>query len=1038
MLLAWVVVVPAFAFIPESSHVIRSWTMANGAPSDRINNLIEGSDGFLWLATYEGLVRFDGYSYKLFNHQDHEALVGGILYVLESKPGTLWMLTTSGYLVRMADGNFTAWGAAEGLPADRAYRVAATPEGNILLAGRNGFLTIDATDTIVAFPTPGLPQLNIDVFAFAEDGTIWLATHDHSLWTWSPEAATQLSPSAAGASGERVNAIYPQPDGSVWFGLQGGAGRWDPQAKKLVFFAEPELNRQDRDLRLAAPSPQPLLGGNSLDGLFLFTKDGLQPFSLGAYSDPGETVNGITALREGGYALATYSRGLMILSPAAFPFFNRQNGLANVLVNAIVQTADRAWLIAHNRGVEQFDGSTFTPLKIDGSVLQEYTVDALLDSRGRLWLATMGAGIFMLEEGRWTQIDSAGGLATETIRCFAEDSKGNIWIATRRGIYRYNDGLQQHFGPADGLRSDYVLTIHVDADDRVWFGSARGGLQRIENGQVFPAKVGGDPAEFATRTVFSMNTDHKGIIWGGMSGGIFRIDGATVDYFNLYRQMDVDGVYHVVDDHHGFLWLTSARGLQRIDYRTLTEALETGVHLDPHVRRFGTKDGMPTEAIRPISRIHRSSDNVLWVPTENGFVVIDPDNISVSTSEPQVFFDAIQADDRQLLGFGHNSRLEADLPAGLRRIQFAFAAPSFKTFEPLLYRTRMTGFDDNWQQTTNPSVQYTNLPAGDYVFEVEVANIDGVWSRNNAQFAFSIAPQLHEQPWFWPLMTLLVLGLGMALHFSRNRILHLRSAELARQVDLRTTQIREQQDQLEANNEKLLRLNEEKNAFLGIAAHDLRSPLANIESLAELMQQDLRAIGTAQLTEHNADILNSTRRMSLLLTNLLDINRIETGQTLANAKPMDLSGAVTNVCTRARRQADNKGIHISCKVAGAKALVMADPHLTEQIIENLVSNAIKFSPANSTIKMRMQATAGHWLVHVEDFGQGIPQDEQAMVFSKFSRLSPKPTAGEPTTGLGLSIAQHLAQLMHGQISFTSADGKGSTFTLQLPKAPSAS
>lgn len=993
--------------------VIRSWTMESGAPTDRINDLIEGEDGFLWLATYEGLVRFDGHTYKVFNHQNHPSLVGGITIVLETQPGTLWMLSTSGKLVRLDKGKFSAWSAADGLPSDPGEILRSTPEGQVMFAGPKGFLTVDGTDRIVPYPTPGLPEMVARDYAFDEAGTLWVAAREGALWRWDAGKVQKIEPSKLGAASDRVNAIYPQPDGSLWLGLQGGVGKYDPEQDKLKFIADPEFDRQNRKLRLSLKEGEFKLGGNSLGGLYFFLKDEVKPFELGDFGDRGETINAITHLREGGFALGTYSRGLVLLSPASFPFFNRQNGLEGILVNAIAPYRGDEKLIATHRGMDVFDGETFRPLEVEGKPFTEYTVDAFPDSKGRIWLATMGVGLLMQETpgGEWMQLSRANGLATDTVRCFAEDSAGNIWIGTRQGVYRWNNGLQQHYTAMDGLRSEYVLTLYVDSEDTVWVGTARGGLMKIVDGEVRSAQEDGDPEEFINRTIFSIYSDRNGTLWGGMTGGIFRIENGTVDFVNLYERMDIDAVYHVIDDGQKYFWLTSSRGLHRLPYETLAEDLLSGRRLDANVRRFGKQDGLPTDAMRPISRAYVDEKQRLWMPTENGFFIMDPADIPVSTTQPEVFFDAIDLNNQALRNGWHFRSGDAVLEPGVRRIQFVFSAPSFRTLETIRYRTRLQGFEDEWRESPSRYAEYTNLPRGQYNFEVQAANSDGVWSEHSATFSFVVQPMLRERAFFYPLLALIAILIGLSLHFWRNRLLRARQAELTRLVDERTRE--------------LSLLNEEKNAFLGIAAHDLRNPIANIESLAMLLESDMREFGTPEMVEYNQDIMDCTRKMSALLSNLLDINRIEQGETMADIQRIDPLELLQLTVNEFKRAASAKQIHV--EMDACCPAIQADPILLRQVFENLLSNAIKYSPAGATVRISCKQNDGKLSICFSDEGPGIPESEHSRVFKKFPRLSPKPTAGELSTGLGLSIAKHLTLLMRGTIDFDTAVGKGTTF-----------
>jgi signal transduction histidine kinase/ligand-binding sensor domain-containing protein len=1041
-----------FAIAPlsgnEGSHdhyILKTWDGAQGAPTNRINDLVEAEDGFLWLATYEGLIRFDGIEHRIFNHQNHPALVGGILNILESPAGSLWMVSTAGSLLRLREGEFTVWTAEDGFPAERAERLVGAPDGGPLLYSPRGFVVIDEADRIVPWSSPGLPPVNPITFSFDKAGTLWIAPTGGGLWAYADGRVEEFVPVDLGAPGNRVNGIFPQADGSLWLGMDRGVALFQPDVGTLRFFPADEFWVHDRNLRMAYRGEPLLLGGNTLGSLHVFSPEGIRPFSWGPLREPTETVNALTPLRDGGFAIATYSQGLLFLIPGHFPFFNRQNGLEGVLINSIRPYEEGRWLIANNLGTQTFDGRSFTPLEIDGEPFAEYTVDVLHDSAGRLWIGTIGRGLFLRENGEWRHFGRRNGLRSNTIRALEEDSMGNIWIGTRLGLYRWHNGFIEEFGLADGLRSEYILSLYVDAADRLWIGTVRGGVHLLENGRI-EADPGNNGAAFANRTIFSFHTDREGRIWGGMSGGIFSVEEERIHFINLYERFDVDSVFHVMDDRLGSFWLTSSRGLWRVPYDDLVRSLRENFRLDDRVRLFSRRDGLPSDAMRPVSRMHRDERGRLWFPTENGFFILDPADLPVAQTIPAIYIDEVKINGQQLGNQWFFRHKEYALPPHLHRIEFSYTSPNFQLLDREHFRVRLRGFEDEWRETRLRYAVFTNLAPGDYVFEVAVGNGEDLWSDSPTTFAFTVRPAFHQTAGFYLLIALLIIA-AIALYVrQRTWSLRQRQQELIALVDERTREIRAGEAHLAESNKTLRQLNQEKNQFLAIAAHDLRNPIGAIEGCASLIETECaemeKSAGITSIRECAQLILESTGRMSGLIGNLLDIHRIEQGLTVANLDQVCIAAAIEDALHSHRQRAHEKRLGLDLQLPPPSSVcVMADRDLLTQILDNLISNAIKYCPRDRTIHIYSasgeKADPPTVRVFVRDEGCGLPPEEMGRLFQKFSRLSNRPTEGEGSTGLGLSIARHFTEMMHGRIGAENAPEGGAIFWVELPGVTSS-
>lgn len=298
-------------------------------------------------------------------------------------------------------------------------------------------------------------------------------------------------------------------------------------------------------------------------------------------------------------------------------------------------------------------------------------------------------------------------------------------------------------------------------------------------------------------------------------------------------------------------------------------------------------------------------------------------------------------------------------------------------------------------------------------------------------FRFQVAEAWHEH--WWGRLGILVLAVGIVWGavYINSRRLEKQKQELQKLVQERTQEIYTQSQELHHRNNELLKLNAEKNEFLGIVAHDLKNPISGIRSLAELLLEG--DSGLDKDTEHNVltTIVSSAERMLKLVSNLLNVNQIERGANNPVLIELDIAPTLAFVLESYNERATAKDIRLHLEIVGS-TMVYADEQATEQILDNLISNAVKYSPFGKQVFITVLGNVDSIRIEVRDEGPGISEADISKLFGKFVRLSAKPTGGENSTGLGLSIVKKLVDAMHGRVWCESELGEGTTFIVELP------
>jgi signal transduction histidine kinase/ligand-binding sensor domain-containing protein len=429
-----------------------------------------------------------------------------------------------------------------------------------------------------------------------------------------------------------------------------------------------------------------------------------------------------------------------------------------------------------------------------------------------------------------------------------------------------------------------------------------------------------------------------------------------------------------------------------------------------------------------IQAVHVDSDGVTWAGTSEEIVRYDPaipKNYSVRFSALVRRLSDIE--EKQIHFGGHgDSKLRA-FQHQRNSLRFRFAAPTFEDESRTEYRVRLQGFDHSWSPWTQETRKdYTNLPEGSYVFRVAARNLYGV-TGEEAAVAFSVLPPWYRTWWGYGLAILTIAVALFCVVRWRLRRLAEQNRRLQKIVEERTAELREK-------NSALTQLNSEKNDFMGIAAHDLKNPLGAIRGFAEMLEEDAADMPQEEVVGTAGKIKKSANLMFDLVSNLLDVNRIEQGKMDLTLAPCDLWDTVRQAVEGYRQRALAKQIELHFDENNRPPLVVADANQLVQIMDNLVSNAVKYSPRAKNIWVKVYQVDSHVRAEVRDEGPGISAEDQKRLFGKFARLSARPTGGEHSTGLGLAIVKRLVESMKGEVWCESRPGEGATFIVELPEA----
>ena len=733
------------------------WLTENGLPQNTVHAIAQTPDGYIWIGTEEGLARFDGVKFTVFDKQNTPEIKSNyIRSLLADRQGALWIGTAQG-LVRMLNGKFTLFTRDNGLPSETIQAVYEDRQRNLWIATANGLALLKSGGLSTFTTKERLISGSIQALLEDSGGALWIAT-PYGVGRLKDGKFTNYTV-RDGLGGNSVRAIQQDRDGRIWFGSVGGLTSFD--GNRFTNYTTRDGLPNDRIISLQAGRD---------GGLLVGTAAGLCRFSDGRFTGFNATealsTNTILSLLEdleGNVWIGTESAGINLLKDTKFTTYTATNGLSNDLVKSIYEDHEgNVWIGTDGGGLNQLRNGKLNAYTTRNGLSSNVVLALAGDNAGNLWVGTPD-GLNRFSGGKFTIYTAADGLANNDIRSIYFDRRANLWIGTRGGLTRMRNGVFKTFTEADGLPNDLVTTLYEDTKGDLWVGTL-GGLARLTN------------EEFATFTtndglssdaVISLYEDSDGTLWIGTNGGgLNRMkDGRFTTYTTSKGLLD-DVVYRILEDGQNNLWLSCRKGIFHISKQELDQFAKGSIPSIAPVA-YGTADGMMTRECSgggdPAG--WRGSDGKLWFPTIKGVAMIDPERMKINSHAPPVVIEQIRIDDRS---FAPSERLE--LPAGTTRFDLYYTAPSFVAPEKVRFKYKLEGFDKDWIDSgTRRIAYYTNLRPGAYTFRVIASNNDGVWNETGASVALYLKPYFYQTYAFYAVCIIVLVLLAWVLFRLRVR-----------------------------------------------------------------------------------------------------------------------------------------------------------------------------------------------------------------------------------------------------------------------------
>lgn len=802
-LLAMQGVMAQYTFLND--YISTEWSTVEGLPANAINDVIQTADGYIYLGTYEGLVRFNGFEFTLLNkHSGSEYSFISARAMIQDSQGNLWLGSNGEGLQKTSpDGSKTIYTMENGLPNNSIRAMTEDKLGNVWIGTASGVCYITPEDAVIlpkAADNAPIGNSLVEELFCDSAGRIWICTTDaRGLFYYSDNIFHRYR-ELDHLGTFFATAISQDNFGTFWIGL----------GHRGLVKVNQEGVEQIVSNTILDNTPLYHICHDTNGATWLGTEQGLVLYREGKWAEHvyhNNSVNKIIQDREGNIWVATDSKGLTKISSGRFSVTN-----LGTAVNAIAQGLDGLVWVGADDGLHCYQNDTPVENQLTRYCKELRIRHVEIAHNGDVMVSayTKPAHIrYSPATGRIQNWSSDDGLAGDKTRVSIQLDNGDVYVGTTTGLSILRpDGSVHTFHKDDGFPNEYIMCLYQDDDGVVWIGTDGDGIYLMKDEKIFD-KI--SPANgLAGNVVFKIMQDSSGVYWICTGTGISRYqqtdntDETTKPWrsffnYNSVNGLGTDSVFQMIIDHSNTAWMVSNRGISSVPLAELNE-LANGQNKRAKVdaKFYSQNDGLRSDGTNSTALSMRDRNGRIWFTMVDGFAIYDPLKNQASGILPLVHVESIVLDNVEL---GRKSN-NFSIPAGARRLDFTYTGLSFVAPERIRFKHMLVGFDTDYSQPTqNRNVSYTNLPPGDYRLLITAMNSDGLWNSSPTIVSFTQESFFWQRPAFWTGCVLMLMVIVLLLIYWREQINRRRQQMLEEMVQLRTEDLRQEQKK----SDKLLR-----------------------------------------------------------------------------------------------------------------------------------------------------------------------------------------------------------------------------------------
>ena len=978
-----------FFFISLTSALAQyrfdNWTTDHGLPQNSVNAITQTRDGYIWFTTNDGLVRFDGVRFTVFDQSNSHGISSYRMTGLYEDPeGTLWIGSQQGGLIRYRDGVFTSFTTADGLLDNQVGGILGDGNGGLIFGTYRGWMRY-RNGQFTSFAEPG----NWDTL------TVYVGPTG-SLWTLSPSGLTQSKDGRNTIYPIRheprafVSSLFESRDGSLWIAMppfalihlkNGVVTRYTEKDGVPVGSLGTKVSQDSQNNIWIVTSGAGLVRFRDDQFVTYTTADGLSSNRLVSFFED----------REGTIWVGTENHGIDRLTRQFMRAYSTKDGLAGDNLYPIYEDHNGDIWLGATDGLTRYSGGVFTPYKVAGGAPILWVEGLAEDREGHLWMSD-DHGVAYLKDGQFIWPPEMKKMPQ--VSAIYQDHHGDLWFGTNGGVYRFKDGVLTNYTTADGLPDQDVKIIYEDNQGNFWFGTY-GGLAQLKFDRA--ATAPGQPPKpifsnytkdngLGSNKVRSLYQDSDGVFWiGTYDGGLSRLKDGHITTYTVEQGLFNNGVFQILEDQRGNFWMSCNRGIFRVSKQQLNDFADGKISTVTSVA-FGKLDGMLSAECnggRQYGGI-KARDGKLWFPTQAGVVVIDPSAVPVNDKPPALLIQNVSLDGTAAT-FGSLVRVAP----GQDNIEITYTGLSSVKPEQVRFKYKLAGHDDGWIDVgTRRTAYFSYLPPGDYTFTVIGANSDGVWNTTGASLRLIVAAPFYRRWWFIS-ASLLSLALIAFIGY-RTRIRQLKRGQAAQ----------------EAFSRRLIEVQENDRRRIASELHDGLG-----QSLVIIKNRALLALGSPDDHERVNDQVQE-------ISDATSQAIAEMREMAYDLRPFQLDrlGLTRAIESMIKKVSGSSEIKFSSEIDRLDKLFSKESEINlYRIVQESINNIVRHSGATEArivIKRDGQAVQ----IQIEDNGRGFTLNSDQL-------------PARQKQGLGLTGMSERARMLGGELNVRAAPGQGTMISV---------
>ncbi|MFC2140962.1 two-component regulator propeller domain-containing protein [Acidobacteriota bacterium] len=764
VVIAFLMCTVAFSLNPEKAvtqYTINKWDTESGLPQSTVLVILQTSDGYLWMGTEEGLARFDGVEFTVFDDNNTPSIENNyIICLYEDSKKNLWIGTLGGGVLIYQNNTFKRFSQKDKLSHQVVYCIFEDSSHNIWIGTDGGGLVKwdEKTGYLSVYKEEqGLPDNVIRVIYEDSQKNLWIGTAK-GLCCYRDN---QFNHYTRSSEPESANTICEDSEKNLWLGTN--SGTLQLRNGKFVSFKIKKNSPVYRVKKIFEDSNKNIWIATDGSGLIRYNQG---TFSTLTQQDGllNDNVRSITEDKEGNLWVGT-ALGLNRLKDEKFTTITAKEGLPDDLVWSVFNDSKGYLWFGTDKGLVRCKNKEFKCFSTKDGLTNDVVDTIYEDSKGFIWVGT-DAGLNRLRNTAPRITKSNQFLDGQYIPSIIEDKMGNIWAGTLQGAIKIRGRrIIQQILKKDGIGSDYVNLVYEDGEGGLWFSTLRGGVTRYkdETYTVFTTKNG-----LAGNTPQCIYEDGGGVLWIGTNNGLSRFKDGKLSSYTKRDGLFHNCIYYILEDKKENLWMSSNKGIFQVRKRDLHDFAEGRIsHFQSVV--YGKDDGMKSSECNGgyQSAGMKTKDGKLWFPTVKGVVVIDPGNIKTNNIPPPVFIEQVLLD-----GIAVDPGQKVVIQPEVKRLEIHYTALSYANPQKVQFKYKLEGYDDQWINAgSHREAFYTNLDADTYTFNVIACNDDGLWNETGAAITVQVRPPYWNTWWF---RVIAIIGFAifsyLVIHFSRKYI----------------------------------------------------------------------------------------------------------------------------------------------------------------------------------------------------------------------------------------------------------------------------